>query len=441
MMKFILFMFFMIPMVFFKNMWYVSQFSILVLIFMFCFLNSNFFYCNISYYFASDYISYGLIILSLLISVLMIIASSKIYKFMNNYNMFIFMNFMLCFCLILVFSFSNMFLMYLFFEFSLIPLMILIFGWGYQPERLISGLYLFFYTLFASLPLLMVILYLYLNYNSMFFDINFEYSYSFLMHFCMIFAFMVKLPMFMFHFWLPKAHVEAPISGSMILAGLMLKIGGYGLIRFMFVYENIFIKYSYIWYSLSIVGSILVSLICLIQGDVKCLIAYSSVAHMGMCLMGLLTMTKLGLYGSYLMMLGHGFCSSGLFCLANISYERMLSRSFFLNKGLMLYMPSMCMIWFFFCSFNMGCPPSINFISEVFIMNSMFSYWNYSMYFILFISFFSACFSFYLFSFTQHGKFHYMYSCSDCMIREYLLMIIHLIPLIVVIMILSFFFS
>nr|YP_010363429.1 NADH dehydrogenase subunit 4 [Atkinsoniella yunnanana]UNZ12530.1 NADH dehydrogenase subunit 4 [Atkinsoniella yunnanana] len=439
MMKFIIYMFFMIPLLFFNKIWYLVQFSFMMLIFIFCMCSCNLYFSNISYYFGLDYISYGLIILSLLISSLMIFASSSIYS-LNNKDFFIFMNLILCLCLILVFSFLNMFMMYIFFEFSLIPLMILIFGWGYQPERLISGLYLFFYTLFASLPLLMLILYMYINYKSMFFDMSYGYSYSFIIHFCMIFAFLVKLPMFMLHFWLPKAHVEAPISGSMILAGLMLKIGGYGLIRFMFIYENMFFKYSFLWFSLSIVGSISVSLICLIQGDVKCLIAYSSVAHMGMSLMGLLTMTKFGLYGSYLMMLGHGLCSSGLFCLTNISYERMLSRSFMLNKGFMIYMPSMCMIWFMFCSFNMSCPPSINFISEIFIMNSMIFYWSNSIYYVLMISFFAACFSFYLFSFTQHGKFHYMYSCFECSVREYILMVVHLVPLILVVMILSMYF-
>nr|YP_010363546.1 NADH dehydrogenase subunit 4 [Atkinsoniella warpa]UNZ12647.1 NADH dehydrogenase subunit 4 [Atkinsoniella warpa] len=439
MMKFIIYMFFMTPLLFVGNIWYLIQFLIIVLISVFCLSSCNLYFSNISYYFGLDYISYGLIILSLLISSLMIFASSSIY-FLHNKNFFILMSMILCMCLIFVFSFLNMFMMYIFFEFSLIPLMILIFGWGYQPERLISGLYLFFYTLFASLPLLMIIMFLYFNYSSMFFDMNYGYSYSFIMHFCMVFAFLVKLPMFMLHFWLPKAHVEAPISGSMILAGLMLKIGGYGLIRFMFIYENMFYKYSFIWFTLSLVGSISVSLICLIQGDVKCLIAYSSVAHMGMSLMGLLTMTKFGFFGSYLMMLGHGLCSSGLFCLANISYERMLSRSFMLNKGFMLYMPSMCMIWFMFCSFNMSCPPSINFVSEIFIMNSMIFYWGNSIYYILMISFFAACFSFYLFSFTQHGKFHYMYSCSECTVREYILVVVHLLPLVFIIMILSIYF-
>nr|UFI48424.1 NADH dehydrogenase subunit 4 [Gunungidia aurantiifasciata] len=439
-MKYVLFMVLMIPLCLYMNMWFVFQFMLLYIAMIFVFSNLTIFYSSMSYMFGIDYISYGLIILTLLISSLMIISSNSIF-FMFTNNFFLFINLMLCLCLLLVFSFTNMFYMYLFFEFSLIPLVILVFGWGYQPERLISGLYLFFYTLFASLPLLLMIIYYYMIFFTMFFDMNFNDFGNFFIHFCLIFAFLVKLPMFMLHFWLPKAHVEAPISGSMILAGLMLKIGGYGIIRFMFLYEYIFMNYSYIWYSLSLVGSIIVSLICLIQGDMKCLIAYSSVAHMGLGLMGLLSMTKFGLYGSYFMMIGHGFCSSGLFCLANISYERSLSRSFYINKGMMVYMPSLSLIWFLFCCFNMSCPPSINFMSEVFILNSMISYWDSSIYYIFFISFLSACFSFYLFSFSQHGKYHSLYSFSNCFVKEYLLMIIHLAPLILIVINFSLFIS
>nr|QZZ18334.1 NADH dehydrogenase subunit 4 [Shaddai sp. SL-2021a] len=431
----IYYLLFMIPTMMYMN-WYLVQMFLLVLMVMFIMMNYNTFFSCISYSYGFDYISYSLIILSLLITSLMVMASYTVQS-LNNKTSFIFMILILCFSLIIIFSSLNMIVMYLFFEFSLIPLLLMIFGWGYQPERLISGLYLFFYTLFASLPLLLVILYLYMNNGSMFFDSHFFESTNFFFYFSMIIAFLVKMPMFMVHFWLPKAHVQAPVSGSMILAGLLLKVGGYGILRFMVMYEAMFLGYSYIWYSLSILGSILVSLICFIQGDVKCLIAYSSVAHMGMCLMSILTMTKWGVFGGFFLMISHGLCSSALFALANISYERYLSRSFMINKGLLLFMPSMSIFWFMFCSFNMSCPPSLNFISEVFMICAMFNYWSCSFIYFFFISLLSACFSYYLFSYTQHGYYHLVYSFSAGSTREYLLLMIHLIPIFMIILMMN----
>nr|QHD45544.1 NADH dehydrogenase subunit 4 [Cicadella viridis] len=425
-MSIIFYLIFMIPILFF-NSWFVIQLAFILIMVKFLLIPLNLFFSSISYFFGLDFISFGLIVLSLLITSLMILSSSKILKIEFYY--FVFCCYVLLFCLLIVFSTLNMLVMYLFFEFSLIPLILIILGWGYQPERLISGLYLFFYTLIASLPLLLVFIYFYNNFGSLFFDFNYMMNISFYMHMFLMLAFLVKLPMYMLHFWLPKAHVYAPIAGSMILAGVLLKIGGYGIIRTMYIYEYIFNYYSYIWYSFSILGSFMVALICLVQCDIKCLIAYSSVAHMGMCLMGLITMTKFGFLGSYLMMLGHGLCSSGLFFLANVSYERFMSRSFFINKGLMLFMPSMSLMWFLFCSFNMGCPPSMNFISEVFILLSMMMYWNNSLFFIFLMSFFSACFCFYLFSFSQHGKHHNLYCYSSGFTKEYLILIVHLFPL------------
>nr|YP_010610884.1 NADH dehydrogenase subunit 4 [Nabicerus dentimus]WAP91705.1 NADH dehydrogenase subunit 4 [Nabicerus dentimus] len=434
MMMIMMYMFFMTPLIFYLE-WNVFIFFFLILIIIYCSLDLNFFFSNISYLMGVDYVSYGLVMLSFFIITLMLLSS----VFSCSYS-FLFLNLILCLSLYFIFSVLNMFLMYLFFEFSLIPLIILILGWGYQPERLISVLYLFFYTLFASLPLLLVIIYFYLNFGSLFFDFMFSDSLSFLLHFFMVFAFLVKLPMFMFHYWLPKAHVQAPVSGSMILAGLFLKIGGYGLIRFMFIYEYVFMHYSYIWYSLSIWGSIVVSVICFIQGDIKCLIAYSSVCHMGMCLMGLLSMTYWGFMGSYLMMIGHGLCSSGMFCMANLIYERLLSRSFFVSKGLISFMPSLSLVWFMFCCFNMSCPPSINFLSELVIMGSMMNYFYWSFIYLIFISFFSACFSIYLFSYCYHGLYHNCYSYSMINVKEYLLLTSHLLPIFFVIMILDLFF-
>uniref|UniRef100_UPI003002CD2B NADH dehydrogenase subunit 4 n=1 Tax=Limassolla dispunctata TaxID=3019670 RepID=UPI003002CD2B len=437
MMKLIMFIFFMTPLIYVKYNWGLYQLSFLFILLVTMTLSKYSFFSCISYGYGVDYYSYGLIVLSIFIISLMII-SMKLSNWHFLVSEYLFVNLILCLSLIFIFISLNMFMMYMMFEFSLIPLLILIYIWGYQPERLVSGLYLFMYTLFASLPFLLVMIYIYMIQGSFYFGLNFGLFGGFLSHLFLIFAFMVKLPMFMVHFWLPKAHVQAPVSGSMILAGLMLKIGGYGLIRFMFLFENSFLKYSFIWFSLSMVGCILVSLICLIQGDLKSLIAYSSVAHMSMCLIGLVSMSKWGIWGSYLMMISHGLCSSGLFCLANFIYERYGSRSFFLNKGIINLMPSMSFIWFMFCAFNMSCPPSLNFLSEVFIINSMMMYWQHSFIIFIFMSFFSACFSYYLYSFTQHGSSHLLYSYNTGSVREFLLMIVHLVPLFMIIMVLNF---
>nr|ATD53020.1 NADH dehydrogenase subunit 4 [Deltocephalinae sp. EMHAU-2015-Zz052318] len=427
MMKVLFYMFIMTPLCFKSELFLMNQFFYLMLYFCLLFLDCSGFYAKISYFMGLDFFSQNLIMLGVLISSLMII-SMKDCKKMGLYLM---INLMLMFFLYIIFSSLSFLYMYMSFEFVLVPLIMLIMGWGYQPERLMAGLYLFFYTLLVSLPMLVLILMMYSSMGSMFFDyMNDGDSLFFMNHFIMVLVFMVKLPMFLVHFWLPKAHVQAPVSGSMILAGLMLKIGGYGLIRIMYFYEYMYISYSFIWFSFSMVGSILVSMICLIQGDIKCMIAYSSISHMGMVIMGLMTMGVWGLMGSYLLMLAHGFCSSGMFYLANLFYLRTASRSFYINKGLLIYIPSSAMFWFMFCAFNMSCPPSLNFVSELMILSSSMSFWFNTFFYFIFISFICACFSYYLYSYTQHGLFSSMYSFSSLNSMEFMCVFMHMIPLV-----------
>nr|AOY40028.1 NADH dehydrogenase subunit 4 [Scolytinae sp. BMNH 1040327] len=421
-------LFFLFVLVFFSSLFWDFLFFLFVLFFLF-FIKYPFSMSYISYFMGLDMLSFSLCCLSFWVSSLMVLASGLLKKKFFFSDIFLLVILFLLVSLIITFSSLNLFVFYLFFEISLVPTLFLIVGWGNQPERLLAGMYLFFYTLLASLPMLVGLFYLKNFLSTLEFYFLFD-SGSIFLYFCINLVFFVKIPMFSVHLWLPKAHVEAPISGSMILAGIMLKLGGYGLLRFMKLFLTAGMKINFFFIIISMLGAVIISLVCLRQSDLKMLIAYSSVSHMALALVGALTLSFWGFSGCLLMMLAHGLSSSGLFCLANFSYERTGSRSFFLNKGLMQIMPSMALWWFLLCSSNMAAPPSLNLMSEIILMVSIFLYSKIFMVVLFFLAFYSAVYSLFLYSFTQHGKFSSgLYSVYLSSLREFLLVFLHWVPL------------
>nr|AET09682.1 NADH dehydrogenase subunit 4 [Gondogeneia antarctica] len=384
----------------------------------------------VSHLFEVDLVGLGLIHLSVWLSVMCLLASMKIKKEMNNASVFSLLNILLLVFLLLSFSVSDNLLFFISFECCLIPVFIMIMGWGTQPERWGAGLYLIFYTLLGSFPLFFLILYMDFKSGSCYmFSSKCLLLKDNLLLLFLIMAFLVKFPMYGVHVWLLKAHVEAPVAGSMILAGILLKLGGYGLIRMLSVWGGSVNWVLDLVVVVSLWGGVLLSVSCLRQTDMKLLIAMSSVVHMSLCICSLMIISELGYKGCLMMMMGHGLCSSGLFFLANMVYERTGSRSMLVSKGLLNLMPSVSLWWFLLLVTNMSAPPGLNFASEVVLLISLISWEMKLMVGLMLMGFFSGAYSLYLFSLSQHGTYLFSNSgFSSGRLLEFLVLVLHWLP-------------
>nr|WOA00246.1 NADH dehydrogenase subunit 4 [Phascolosoma sp. f LL-2023] len=381
-----------------------------------------------------DTLAWALILLTLWITILSILASQYIYLTPAK-NLFLILSFTLVFSLTLCFLAQNMILFYIFFEVALVPTLLLILTWGYQPERLQAGMYMMLYTISASLPLLVSILLLkssngHTNFLLITAPLILSPPLMKIWSLQLTLAFFVKLPLYVVHLWLPKAHVEAPVAGSMILAGILLKLGVYGLLRFASLFPHILSALSHFILPLALIGATITSLICLRQTDFKALIAYSSVGHMGLVAGGLVSNFNWGWQGALAMSIAHGLCSSALFALANMLYTTTQTRSLFLIKGLQTFFPVMTLWWFLFSICNMAAPPSLNLLSEILLMTSVIAL-SYSMILpLMMISFLSATYSLFLYISTQHGSpSKQMNSLIMMTPNNYLVLKLHLAPL------------
>nr|YP_009700129.1 NADH dehydrogenase subunit 4 [Trichopodus pectoralis]ARU80970.1 NADH dehydrogenase subunit 4 [Trichopodus pectoralis]ARU80983.1 NADH dehydrogenase subunit 4 [Trichopodus pectoralis] len=395
-------------------------------------------------YMATDTLSTPLLVLTCWLLPLMILASQNhtATEPINRQRTFIMLLTSLQIFLILAFGATEIIMFYVMFEATLIPTLIIITRWGNQTERLNAGTYFLFYTLAGSLPLLVALLLLQ-NYTGTLSLLTLQYSnplplstYADKLWWagCLL-AFLVKMPLYGVHLWLPKAHVEAPIAGSMVLAAVLLKLGGYGMMRMMIMLEPLTKELSYPFIILALWGVIMTGSICLRQTDLKSLIAYSSVSHMGLVAGGILIQTPWGFTGALILMIAHGLTSSALFCLANTNYERMHSRTMLLARGLQMVLPLMASWWFIASLANLALPPLPNLMGELMIITSLF---NWSWWTIALTgtgTLITAAYSLYMFLMTQRGPTPaHILALDPTHSREHLLMVLHLLPLILLIL-------
>jgi len=390
--------------------------------------------------FISDLLSNNLIILTLWISAFIVIASQKVFLIKNKDYYFFFLIIILAIILVLRFSFSNFLLFYIIFEASLIPTLFIILGWGYQPERFQARFYLIIYTVSASLPLLISIIIIFnssgsLSLFSFYWGISISNQLINFWWLVTILAFLVKTPLYIVHLWLPKAHVEAPVAGSMILAGILLKLGSYGLFRLAHKFPFYNTTSSSAVVTLRLFGGVIARFICIRQTDIKSLIAYSSVRHIGLTTGGIISNTLWGWHGAFIILIAHGLCSSCLFALANITYESTQRRRLYITKGLLNLFPFITFWWFCLRSCNIAAPPSLNLAGEILLITRNLSYSIITSLSLAIISFIAAVYSLILYTSTQHGQSpSFINSINLLTPRNYSISFFHLTPLILIIL-------
>lgn len=381
---------------------------------------------NLNFTIGVDGISLFFIILTTLLIFLCLLTSWNSIHF--NLKEYLISFLIMEFFLIGVFCVLDLLLFYVFFESVLIPMYLIIGVWGSRERKIRAAYFFFLYTLLGSVLMLLAVLYVYYQVGTTDYEIllttlltSTEQKFLWLAFFA---SFATKVPMVPMHIWLPEAHVEAPTAGSVILAGVLLKLGTYGLIRFSFpLFPEASFYFTPLVYAIAVIGIIYTSFTAIRQTDFKRIIAYTSVAHMNLVIVGMFSFNNIGLEGAILQSLSHGFVASALFLIIGVVYERHHTRMVKYYGGLVHVMPVYIFIFLFFTMANIGLPGTGSFIGEFLILVGSYQL-NTT------ITFFSAtgmvlggCYSLWLFNRIAYGnlKTQYLIDFIDIGKREFLI--------------------
>jgi NADH-quinone oxidoreductase subunit M len=334
---------------------------------------------NIRYHLGVDGISMLFVILNSFITVLVVLAGWKVVtNKVAQYNAaFLIMSGLMNG----IFSALDGFLFYVFFEASLIPLYLIIGVWG-GPKRVYAAIKFFLYTLLGSLLFLLALLYLYVKSGTFsildWHTLRLSLDTQIWLFLAFLMAFAVKVPMFPVHTWLPDAHVEAPTGGSVVLAAIALKLGAYGFLRFSLpIAPNAAHELSWLVIALSLIAVVYIGLIALVQTDMKKLVAYSSISHMGFVTLGFFMFSALSIEGALVQMISHGFVSAAMFLCIGVLYDRMHSRQIADYGGVVNTMPRFAALFMLFAMANAGLPATSGFVGEFMVILAAvkFNFW------------------------------------------------------------------